>query len=56
MFVCSIESHDFQFQAHEVLEAGWHHIDDVTDWHLNHEQLARLAHDGWSTGLNLLHR
>ena len=31
-------------------------LDDVTDWHLNHEQLARLACDGWSRGTDLLHR
>ena len=56
VYVCSIESHDFRFQAHEVLEAAWHHLDEVTDWHLNHEQLARLAFDGWSRGTDLLHR
>ena len=56
VYVCSIENIDFRFQAHEVLEAAWHHLDDVTDWHLNHEQLARLAFDGWSRGTDLLHR
>jgi ADP-ribose pyrophosphatase YjhB (NUDIX family) len=56
VYVCSIESRDFSVQAHEVLEAAWHHIDDVTHWHLNHEQLARLAFDGWSKGTALLHR
>jgi ADP-ribose pyrophosphatase YjhB (NUDIX family) len=47
VYLCAIESRDFHFQAHEVLEAGWHDIDAVTDWHLNHEQLARFAYDGW---------
>jgi 8-oxo-dGTP pyrophosphatase MutT (NUDIX family) len=47
VYLCSIDSHDFHLEEHEVLEAAWQHIDDVTDWHLNHEELARLAHAGW---------
>ena len=47
VYLCSIRSHEFRLQPHEVLEAAWLHIDMVTDWHLNHEQLARLAHEGW---------
>jgi ADP-ribose pyrophosphatase YjhB (NUDIX family) len=54
VYICTIDSHDFRFQPHEVLEAAWHHIDEVTDWHLNHEQLARLAFAAWSNGTELL--
>jgi ADP-ribose pyrophosphatase YjhB (NUDIX family) len=56
VYLCAIDSHDFRFQPHEVLAADWHHIDDVTDWHLNHEHLARLAFDAWSNGSELLRR
>jgi ADP-ribose pyrophosphatase YjhB (NUDIX family) len=47
VYLCSIASHLFTFQPHEVLEARWYDIDDVDDWHLNHEVLARGAREAW---------
>jgi ADP-ribose pyrophosphatase YjhB (NUDIX family) len=47
VYLCSIRSHNFTFQPHEVLEAAWHDIDAVPDWHLNHETLARGAREAW---------
>jgi ADP-ribose pyrophosphatase YjhB (NUDIX family) len=47
VYLCSVRSRDFRFQPHEVVEAAWRDIDDVTEWHLNHETLARGARDAW---------
>jgi ADP-ribose pyrophosphatase YjhB (NUDIX family) len=43
VYLCSIVSGTLRPQPHEVLEIGFHAIDDVTDWHHHHEQLARAA-------------
>jgi ADP-ribose pyrophosphatase YjhB (NUDIX family) len=47
VYLCSVRQHTFTYQPHEVLEAGWYDVDDVTEWHLNHERLARAARDAW---------
>jgi 8-oxo-dGTP pyrophosphatase MutT (NUDIX family) len=47
VYLCSVRSRTFTLQPHEVLEAGWHDIDEITDWHLNHETLARGAREAW---------
>jgi ADP-ribose pyrophosphatase YjhB (NUDIX family) len=47
VYLCSVRSRAFTLQPHEVLEAGWHDIDEITDWHLNHEVLARAAREAW---------
>ena len=33
--------------SHEAIAAGYHHPEDVVDWHANHEQLALLAREHW---------
>jgi ADP-ribose pyrophosphatase YjhB (NUDIX family) len=47
VYLCSVRSRDFTYEPHEVLEAGWYDIDAITDWHLNHEALARGAREAW---------
>jgi ADP-ribose pyrophosphatase YjhB (NUDIX family) len=47
VYLCSIGSRAFRPQPHEVLDVAWLDIDEVSGWHLNHEQLARFAHAGW---------
>ena len=47
VYLCSITSHRFALQPHEVLEAAWHDVDDDIEWHLNHEALARGAREAW---------
>jgi 8-oxo-dGTP pyrophosphatase MutT (NUDIX family) len=56
VFLCSIISGTLRPQLHEVTEVAWRAIDDLapSDWHHNHEYLARAALDAhWrrSTGL-----
>jgi ADP-ribose pyrophosphatase YjhB (NUDIX family) len=48
VYLCSVSwPQSFTYQPHEVLEAGWYDIDEISDWHLNHERLARGARDAW---------
>jgi ADP-ribose pyrophosphatase YjhB (NUDIX family) len=47
VYLCSITSRAFTFQPHEVLDAQWCRIEDVTEWHLNHDVLANGARDAW---------
>jgi ADP-ribose pyrophosphatase YjhB (NUDIX family) len=47
VYLCSVRDRAFTLQQHEVLEAAWHDIDAITDWHLNHEALARGAREAW---------
>jgi ADP-ribose pyrophosphatase YjhB (NUDIX family) len=47
VYLCSVQQRTFTYQPHEVLEAGWYDIDEITEWHLNHERLARGAREAW---------
>lgn len=47
VYLCSVRSHDFTPQEHEVIEVGWHDLDAVTGWHMNHETYARAAREEW---------
>jgi ADP-ribose pyrophosphatase YjhB (NUDIX family) len=47
VYLCDVASRDFRMQPHEVVDAGWHHLDDVDAWHMNHETYARAAYDAW---------
>jgi len=33
--------------SHEATDAGYHHPEDIHEWHANHEQLAFLAREHW---------
>ena len=33
--------------VNEAFAAAYRHVEDVEEWHANHEQLARLARDHW---------
>jgi ADP-ribose pyrophosphatase YjhB (NUDIX family) len=33
--------------SHEAVAAGYHHPEDVDEWHANHRQLAEIARDAW---------
>jgi ADP-ribose pyrophosphatase YjhB (NUDIX family) len=43
VYVCAPVGGEITPQPHEVIEARYCDADSVTDWHLNHEVLARLA-------------
>ncbi len=43
VYLCSVVAGDIIIQPHEVVEARWWVIDEVENWHLNHEELARFA-------------
>lgn len=47
VYLCSLRSFDVRIQPHEVIEWGWHDIDDVTEWHKTHETYARAAAEAW---------
>jgi ADP-ribose pyrophosphatase YjhB (NUDIX family) len=47
VFLCSVDSHDFVAQEHEVLDVSFHRIEDVTEWHHDHESYARAAREAW---------
>jgi ADP-ribose pyrophosphatase YjhB (NUDIX family) len=43
VYLCRVVDGELTPQPHEVLEARYWHVDEVPVWHLNHEELARLA-------------
>jgi ADP-ribose pyrophosphatase YjhB (NUDIX family) len=43
IFLCSIVGEADIVCNHEVLEARWWSVDEVTDWHLDHEHYVRSA-------------
>lgn len=43
VYLCSVVGGSMSLQPHEVLDARYRAIDEVSDWHLNHEELASLA-------------
>jgi 8-oxo-dGTP pyrophosphatase MutT (NUDIX family) len=47
VYLCTIASTDFRLQEHEILDVGWFDIEDVRDWHANHEVHARAAREAW---------
>ncbi len=47
VYLCSIAPGPFTLQPHEVLDAAYRDIDDVTAWHTTHERFARAARDSW---------
>jgi ADP-ribose pyrophosphatase YjhB (NUDIX family) len=47
LFLCSVQSRNFRAQPHEVLDIGWHRIEDVPAWHKDHETYAYAAREAW---------
>ena len=47
VFLCSVDSHEFVAQEHEVLDVAFHRIEDVGEWHHDHERYARTAREAW---------
>jgi hypothetical protein len=45
VYLCSILRGTLRPQEHEVLEVAYRDVDDVDDWHHNHEMLARAARE-----------
>ncbi|MEL7208182.1 MAG: NUDIX hydrolase N-terminal domain-containing protein [Actinomycetota bacterium] len=43
IFLCSIVGEAEIVPNHEVLEARWWAVDDVTEWHMSHEHYTRAA-------------
>jgi hypothetical protein len=43
VYLCNVVGGSLRPLAHEVHEVVYRHIDDVDDWHHNHERLARAA-------------
>lgn len=43
VYLCSVAPGDVRVLPHEVLEARYRAIDEVTPWHKNHEEYARAA-------------
>lgn len=47
VYLCSLDSVAFTVQPHEVLDIRWLAIEDVQDWHKDHETYARAARETW---------
>lgn len=47
VYLCELETHDLTVQPHEVLEVGWHDVEQVHDWHHAHGLWARAAREAW---------
>jgi ADP-ribose pyrophosphatase YjhB (NUDIX family) len=47
VFLVSLVGGEVRLAAHEVKALEWRDLDDVEQWHKNHEQLARAALARW---------
>jgi ADP-ribose pyrophosphatase YjhB (NUDIX family) len=46
VYLCEIVGGTLRL-SHEGLDLGYFHIDEVVDWHANHESYARAAREAW---------